>query len=85
MNKLKCYVGLNSKFVMLEKFPNDEYHAGLNDMLEDFIGWDDILTDNPIPIGMYELEFEVEQDINFNPDKDMSDAYLSIKSYRKLA
>jgi hypothetical protein len=29
MRKLKCAVGYNGRFVFLERFPNDEEHAGL--------------------------------------------------------
>ena len=84
MNKLKAYVGLDNRFVMCEKFPDDEEHGGLHELLDEWLGYDDVIQDAPLEQGFYLLEFEFEQDILFNPLKDMSDAYLVVKNITKL-
>jgi hypothetical protein len=81
--KAKCYVGLDNRFVMTEKFPDDEDHAGLHEMLEEWIDYDMYLVDEKLEQGFYELEFDIEQDRLYNPN-DMSDAYLALKSYRRI-
>lgn len=81
--KAKCFVGLDNKFVMTEKFPDTEDYAGLHEMLEDWIGYDDVLNEDDLEMGHYELEFEIEQNISFNPDTDMSDAYLVVVEIKK--
>lgn len=52
--KAKCYVGLEGKFVMTDRFPDTEDYCGLHEMLEDWIDYDDALTDNPIEQGFYD-------------------------------
>jgi hypothetical protein len=82
--KAKCYVGLSNRFVMTEKFPNTEDYGGLHEMLEDWIDYDEHIADEPLEQGFYDLEFEIKQDIIFNPDKDMTDTYLVLKSYKRI-
>jgi len=82
MKKLTCYVGINNKFVMCETFPNDEEHAGLHDMLQDFLDYGDELTDTPLPQGFYSLEFEIEHStLGFDGEQE---AYLQLKGYEKI-
>jgi hypothetical protein len=59
---LKAYVGLHNRFVMCERFPDDEEHGGLNEMLEEFVDFDSVLTDEDMEQGFYMLEFDIEQD-----------------------
>jgi len=37
MKPLKIFVGLDNRFVLCEKFPNDEEHEGLHEMLDDLM------------------------------------------------
>lgn len=82
MKKLRAYVGLDNRFVMCEKFPDDEDHAGLHDLLEDFVNYDTMLVEEPLEQGFYLLEFEIEQSRSW--DGDISDCYLQLKSYIRL-
>lgn len=79
MNKLKAYVGLDNKFVLCERFPDDEEHAGLHDILQDFLDYDDVLVDTPLKQGFYELEFEIDCTHYTNPTEQ--DAILVLKNY----
>lgn len=81
MNKLKCYVGLDNKFVLCERFPDDEEHAGLHDMLQDWLDWDSVFTNTPIDQGFYTLEFEIDCKHYTNPTEQ--DAILVLKNYEK--
>jgi hypothetical protein len=81
--KAKAYVGLDNRFVMTDKFPDDEDHAGLHEMLDEWIDYDIYLANEPLKQGLYELEFEIEQTRDFSPDGDMSDAYLVLKNYKR--
>lgn len=78
MNKLKAYVGLDNRFVMYEKFPDDEDHAGLHDMLQDWIDYDIVLMDEPMKQGFYMLEFEIERKHYTDPQEE--DAFLVLKN-----
>lgn len=80
MNKLKAYVGLDGKFVLCEKFPDDEEHCGLHEMLEDFLGYDEYLTNDEIEQGFYELEFE----LNVSNYDYENDPYLVLTKYTKI-
>lgn len=85
MNKLKAYVGLDNRFVLCEKFPDDEEHAGLHDMLQDWIDYDTVLTDEPMKQGFYMLEFELED--NFGSKflcPTEQEVYLVLKSYENV-
>jgi hypothetical protein len=83
MNKLKAYVGIDNRFVMCEKFPDDEDHVGLNEMLLQWIDYDTHLSDVPMEPGFYLLTFEITSH-EFNPDRDMSDAYLELSKAEYL-
>ncbi|HLD91682.1 MAG TPA: hypothetical protein VI911_11845 [Patescibacteria group bacterium] len=37
MKKLKVFVGIDGRWVLCEKFPDDEEHGGLEEMLTDLI------------------------------------------------
>ena len=82
MKKLKAYVGLDSRFVMCEGFPDDEEHAGLHEMLQDFIDYDTVLTDEPLEKGFYELEFEI--DCQHYTDPQEQDACLVVKNIKRI-
>jgi hypothetical protein len=82
MNKLKAYVGLDNRFVMCEKFPDDEDHAGLHDMLQDWIDYDTVFTDEPLKQGFYILEFEI--DCKHYTDPTEQDVCLELKSYNLM-
>lgn len=83
MNKLKCYVGLDNRFAMCEKFPNDEEHAGLNKMLEEFLDYDVYIQDKPLDQGFYNIEFDIEEIPDFTYDDNL-DVYLVVKSLTKI-
>lgn len=83
MNKLKAYVGVDNRFVLCEKFPDDEEHAGLHDMLQDWVDYDTVLMDEPMEQGFYMLEFEIDSTHYTNPTEQ--DAVLVLKSYEKEA
>lgn len=79
MNKLKCYVGLNNRFVMCEQFPDDEEHCGLNDMLKEFIQDDYYIQDEPLEQGFYNIEFGFEW-----ANDDLDEEYLVVKDIKKI-
>ena len=54
MRKLKCAVGYNGRVVFLEKFPNDEEHAGLDEML-DSLAEDEFTVEEKAGIYLAEL------------------------------
>jgi hypothetical protein len=81
MKNIKVFVGLDNKFVLCERFPDDEEHAGLHDMLQDFLDYDDVLVDTPLEQGFYELEFEIDCEYYTNPTEQ--DAILVLKNYRR--
>lgn len=72
MKKLKVAVGINGKFVFLEKFPDDEEHYGLKEMLDD-LEYEGDLTDPP---GVYMATMAMES--SFNAMENDHDAYLVI-------
>lgn len=78
MNKLKCYVGLDNRFVMCERFPDDEEHYGLNDMLKEFIEDDYYIQDEPLEQGFYNIEFGFEW-----ANDDLDEEYLVVKDIKK--
>lgn len=84
MMQLKAYVGIDNRFVMCEKFPDDEDHAGLNDMLMEWIDYDTHLSDVPMEPGFYLLTFEIASQEYHNFDRDMSDAYLELSKAEYL-
>jgi len=82
VKKLKAFVGLNGRFVMCEGFPYDQEHAGLHNMLQDFIDYDIVLTDEPLEKGFYELEFEF--DCQHYTDPQEQDACLIVKNIKRI-
>ena len=82
MNKIKAYVGLDNRFVLCEKFPDDEEHGGLHDMLQDWIDYDTVIADTPVNQGFYMLEFEVDY-VNYT-DPTEQDAVLVLKKYEAV-
>ena len=83
MMQLKAYVGIDNRFVMCEKFPDDEDHAGLNDMLMEWIDYDTHLSDVPMEPGFYLLTFEITI-YAYNPDQNINDAYLELSKAEYL-
>jgi hypothetical protein len=85
MFKLKVYVGLDNKFVLCERFPNDEFHGGLHDMLQDFVDYDSVLideNDDQLEQGFYEIELEIDKRETY--DSPEVDAYFVLKSYKRI-
>lgn len=78
MKKLKIAVGVRGNCVLLERFPDDEEHYGLQDMLEEFetnCTFDD-------PPGVYLAEFDL---VGNNPiDPTDYDVYLDVITLEKL-
>lgn len=58
INTLKIFVGIDGFWVLCEKFPDDERHGGLNELLDDFI-LDNVKVEESM--GFYAASFEVEQ------------------------
>jgi len=84
MKPLKCYVGLNGKFVMCENFPNDEDHQGLHEMLEEFIGYDDYLQNEPLEQGFYLIDFKIEDNYPIgHPDAEY-ETYLVAEKITRM-
>jgi hypothetical protein len=86
MYKLKAFVGLDNKFVLCEKFPDDQAHGGLDEMLQEFLDSDDnvLVSDAGLEIGLYELEFVIEDDISWNPESSYPDAHLVLQNFSLL-
>ena len=59
MKPLRVAVGITGTIVVLEKFPDDEDHAGLNEMLVEFEEnqWDSFCEQAP---GVYKADFDIE-------------------------
>jgi hypothetical protein len=85
MKKLKAYVGLDGRYVLCERFPNDEEHAGLHDLLQDFVDYDVYLSDmveDELEQGFYELEFELGRNEIYESLE--VDVYLVLTKYTRL-
>lgn len=85
MKKIKVFVGLDNKFVACERFPNDEEHAGLHDMLQDFLDYDSILIDEStehLDQGFYELELDIEMTSTY--DSPEIEAVFVLRNYKKM-
>lgn len=77
MYKLQIAVGIHGRIVVLEKFPDDEKHAGLNEMLDELDEW---YTDEPP--GIYVATIEIA---NIDPDDGSREcAWLHIQSLEPL-
>ena len=83
MKPLKCFVGLDNRFVMCEKFPDDEEHAGLDDLLNEFIDADIYLSDKPLEQGFYNIEFGFDQ-VAVGAFRDSVEEYLVAKKISKI-
>lgn len=77
MKKLKVAVGIHGYVVLLEKFPNDQEHAYLNEELRN-IESDCIFDETP---GIYLAEFEKTGWQNYEGEYD---SYLDIKTLTKI-
>lgn len=77
--KLKVAVGVHGKIVFLEKFPEDEHHAYLNENLPDLESECDF---NDAP-GIYlaTLNFTGGQESNCDGDSDACLEIVEIKEY----
>jgi len=80
MKNLKCYIGLDNRFVMCEKFPDDEEHAGLNEMLKEFVDQDVYIADKPLNQGFYNIEF----DFDYTGSGDSVEEFLVVKKLVKI-
>lgn len=74
MYKLKIAVGISGRIIVLEKFPNDEKHQGLDEMLE---GLENDYMEFTEP-GVYEANIIVETLAPRDPQDD--NCFLLIKS-----
>lgn len=92
MKRLKCFVNTEGRFVMCEKFPEDEEHAGLNNMLDDFVDQDVYLLDvgkyfkehkKPFKMGIYEISFEIE-DESVDPYDIYNDFFLVLDGLKLI-
>lgn len=92
MKSLKIYVGLNNRYVLCEKFPDDQDHAGLHEML-DFMYFEDEpcvydtdengnFTGKDVSPGFYTAYLSLENNYLNDPTDDES--FLVIKSIEKL-
>ena len=81
MKNLKCYVGLNNRFVMCETFPDDEEHRGLHEMLEEFVDADVYIANEPLEQGFYNIEFGFDD----MGDGDAIEEYLIVENIKKMS
>lgn len=58
MKKLKVAIDVYGRISLLEKFPDDEKHAGLNAWLDDIHG--DFEVDGKYQPGVYLADFSIE-------------------------
>ncbi len=82
--KPTIYVGLDNRFVLVTKFPDEEEYAGLHEMLEQWRDFDYYIQDEPLEQGFYECTFELKQLFLFNPERDMTDAFLELIKLEKI-
>ena len=93
--QLKIFIGLNNRFVLCEKFPDDEQHAGLHEMLEfifedgntiDFKYDEKLKQDIPYIYepGFYNAYFSVEVNNYWHPESCGDDAYLIINKVERI-
>ena len=69
MYKLKIFIGIEGRWVLCEAFPDDEEHAGLSDLLADFLNEDDVFEDQ---LGFYLMHLVIEgtgEDAGFYVDR----------------
>lgn len=77
--KLKAYIGLDNRFVLCEGFPDNEEHAGLHEMLEDFIEQDAYIEHpkgQPLETGFYNITLSIETNVDYY--EGVTDAYFIV-------
>lgn len=79
MFKTKIAVGITGRIVVLEKFPDDEKHAGLEEMLEEL----ENDSESNEPPGVYMATMSIT-DKNYNGDPTYDYVYLDIDSVEPL-
>lgn len=86
MYKLKAFVGLDNRFVLCEKFPDDEAHAGLHEMLQEFLEDDNnvLFSDIPLERGLYEFQFVLEDNVSWHPESSYPDVQLVLHNFSLL-
>jgi len=92
MKPLKIYVGLYDRYVLCEKFPDDEDHAGLHEMLDFMYTEDepcvyhtdenDNFTGNNVEPGFYLAHLSLENNYLNDPTDDES--FLVIEKIEKF-
>lgn len=80
MKPLLMFMGIDNKYVMCEKFPNDEEHAGLEEMWDEFI-YEPYELDKNYPVGFYYAHIDVECTDRYDPTDNV--AYLVIEKIEK--
>jgi len=78
--KLKVAVGVNGNIVALEKFPDEERHAGLNDMIEDLEGYFE--TDETPGVYLATISIDKAESNKYNDPTD--DVFLVIEAMSPL-
>lgn len=81
---LKAYVGIKNRFVFCEEFPKDEHHAGLEELLNDFMEDDIYLVNYDLEPGFYLVTLFTQYDTEWTPDSSNSDVYLEVSKVEKL-
>ena len=76
MKNLKVYVDVFGRLSFMEKFPDDEEHDGLNEMLKEMIEQDGSCDE---PSGFYMAEMDIEIEETYSWDGPDDDAYMTIK------
>lgn len=76
--KRKIAIGVTGKVVLLEKFPDDETHSFMNDLIDDF----EKNTDSLETPGVYLAQFGLENIGSKDPTED--DVYLVITDFPVL-
>jgi hypothetical protein len=74
MKKIQAYINFEGNGVIVNRFPDDKEHDGLNDRLDEFIEYWGVLNynikKNITEPGFYELEFGFVDDVGlFGPYK----------------
>jgi hypothetical protein len=82
MKNLKVYVDVFGHLGFMEKFPDDEEHDGLNEMLKEMVEQgDDIISRKELP-GFYMAEMDTEVTDSWDGLED--DTYMTIKELKPI-
>lgn len=82
MKDLKVYVDVFGHVSFMEKFPDDEEHAGLNEMLKEMVEQGD--DNGTVFPGFYMAEMDIETIPSYSWDGPYDDAYMIIKELKPI-